>query len=89
MKKFKNWIKTNIFYIVLVIFFYGIFTFFAYYNFNWFPEKERKMFTLKIYYQSGRIDVQTFDLPKSTHFSLIMNSRRKILYIYFFRFQLH
>ena len=65
--------------LLVVVFFGGLFTFFAYHNFNWFPEKERKLFTIKIYYQSGRTDTKTFDLPKSTHFSLINNNSRSNL----------
>jgi hypothetical protein len=68
-----------LYYVLAVVYLGGLFTFFAYYNFNLFPEKERSLFTIKIYYQSGRRDTKTFDLPKSTHFSLINNNSRSNL----------
>ena len=68
-----------LYYVLAVVFFGGLFTFFAYHNFNWFPEKERSQFTIKIYYQSGKIDIKTFDLPKSTHLALINNNSRSNL----------
>lgn len=61
---------------LFAMFFVWLFTFFAYHNFNWFPEKERNLFTLKVYYQSGRVDIKTFELPKTTHFSIVRNSGR-------------
>ena len=65
--------------LLAVVFFSVLFTFFAYHNFNLFPEKERNQFTIKIYYQSGRVDIKTFNLPKSTRFSLINNNSRSNL----------
>ena len=65
--------------ISLVIFFVGLFTFWAYHQSNWFPEKERSKFTIKIYYQSGRVDVKTFNLPKSTRFWITSHGSRSSL----------
>ena len=58
--------------------------FYAYHNCNWFPERERCQFTIKIYYESGRIVNKKFDLPKSTKFALLsMGSRSSLLSIYY------
>lgn len=65
--------------ILFVIYLGGLFTFYSYHNFNWFPEKERKQFTIKLYYQSGRVDVKTFNLPKSTHFWITSHGSRSSL----------
>lgn len=56
-----------------------MFVFLAYFNFNLFPEKERKLFTVKIYYQNGREAIKTFNLPASTKLSLVNNNYRNNL----------
>ena len=52
--------------ILVIITFSAFYAFWAYHKANWFPEKERRQFTIKLYHQSGRVSVKTFKLPKST-----------------------
>lgn len=64
---------------ILILLIISLITFWGYRNLNWFPDKNRSNFTIKIYYQSGREDTKTFNLPKSTKLSLISNSSRSNL----------
>lgn len=52
---------------------FALFILFAYHNLKWFPEKERHTFVIKLYYPSGRVVTKSFNLPKSTKFSLVGN----------------
>lgn len=58
---------------------------FAYYNLNIFPEKEKSTYTLRLYYQSGRIDTKTFVLPKNSTLSLIAKSRSDLISLGYIR----
>ena len=50
-------------------------TFFLWHNSNWFPAKERNNVTIEIYYQSGKVDKKTFNLPEKTEISVLMEGR--------------
>ncbi len=66
-------------FICVCVFLLGVFIFFAYWNFNWFPEKERKIFTIKLYYQNGREAIKSYELPASTKLWLTTHSDRSSL----------
>ena len=60
----------------------------AYFNCKWFPEKERNLVTLKIYYQSGREAIKTYKLPKGAKLSLMnSNTRSSLLSIWYHNYK--
>ena len=79
-RKIKYFIVT-----LFVIFLGGLFIFWAYHQSNWFPEKERNQFTIKVYYQSGRVGVKTYNLPKSTRFWITTHGSRSSLISLWYR----
>lgn len=80
--------KTKLFNLFAVILLASIpvalFVFFAYWNFNWFPEKEQSLFVVKVYYQNGRESVASYKLPASTKLWLVNdNPRSNLLSIWY------
>jgi len=72
----KNKINNLTGIVVIVVFFITMMTFFGYYNFNWYPEKNRSVYTIEIHYQSGRNITNLYDLPTGTEFGVYINNHK-------------
>lgn len=68
--------KKSIFFFVFFVFFTSLVIFFAKYNCNFKPEKERYIYTIELYYNSGYKTIKCFELPKDTKFGIISNTSK-------------
>lgn len=58
------------------VFILTLLMFFGYHNFNWFPEKNRCIYTIEIQYQSGRNIIKQYELPKNSTFGIYLDNNR-------------